>query len=363
MLLLEKSANDPYETFLSVKHFGSLDGLRCFSIFAVLWHHSGIHIDFPLFQRGQLGVHLFFAISGFLITTLMLRERIRHGDISLPKFYMRRSLRIFPMYYAVLLTYAVAVFVLERGSDAGIEFFGNLPAFVTYTSNWFVDPNSGERVIFYFAWSLAVEEQFYLTWPWLERYLQPKVTLLLLLTLIGIVLANHLGLLLWLIPTGSLAHRILWAIAPCILLGVLVAHVVHSKKGFSLLYALFGHALSSPVMLLIVIAVSSVPRFGMAGEYLVYLSLVFLVTSCTIREDNGLARLLQLKPLVRFGIVSYGIYLMHMLCFNTTNLASNTVKSPFLRWILGIIFVYLVAEFSFHTFERWFLNLKSRFSR
>ena len=119
MASVTETSNEPseaYEAFRGVRRFGSLDGLRCFSILAVLWHHSGINLDFPLFHRGQLGVHLFFAISGFLITSLMIRERKSHDEISLRKFYMRRSLRIFPLYYVVLLTYVVVVAVMERGT-------------------------------------------------------------------------------------------------------------------------------------------------------------------------------------------------------------------------------------------------------
>src|SRR5262249_8406845 len=150
----------------------------------------------PILHRGQLGVHLFFAISGFLITSLMIRERMQYGRVSLAKFYMRRSLRIFPLYYATILVYVLLVLSLEQNSAAGREFFHNLPAFCTYTTNWFVRLTSGERVVFYFAWSLAVEEQFYLTWPWVERYVKSGPRMLILGFLIGLVLANHLGLLL-----------------------------------------------------------------------------------------------------------------------------------------------------------------------
>jgi peptidoglycan/LPS O-acetylase OafA/YrhL len=90
-----------YERFREIKIFNSLDGLRCLSIVAVVWHHvaghwlSGVH----LMSVGYLGVDFFFVISGFLITTLLLREKEKYGRISLKNFYMRRSLRIFPLYY------------------------------------------------------------------------------------------------------------------------------------------------------------------------------------------------------------------------------------------------------------------------
>src|SRR6478609_3641264 len=170
--------------FLARRHFASLDGLRGMSIIAVVWHHTASRA-FPnvaFLQHGDYGVALFFVISGFLITTLLIREKEAHGDISLRAFYARRALRIFPLYYAVLLAYTALVLVAERGTSAGAEFLGNLPYFVTYTNNYFV--GNGDRVIFYFAWSLAAEEQFYLVWPFLEKRVRRSVCLFLLLILI-----------------------------------------------------------------------------------------------------------------------------------------------------------------------------------
>ncbi len=129
-----------------------------------MWHHSGLPQPPPAATGpdGRLPVlrHL-----GILITSLLIRERNDTGTISMTGFYMRRSLRIFPLYYAVLLLYVALVPVMDQG-PAGSEFFRNLPFFATYTSNWFVPFDESERIIFYFAWSLATEEQFYLTWPW-----------------------------------------------------------------------------------------------------------------------------------------------------------------------------------------------------
>ena len=86
-----------------------------------------------------MGVELFFVISGFLITTLLLRERTANGRVSLKNFYARRTLRIFPLYCAALALYVIMVYVHERHSEAGQQFFHNLRYFATYTSNMFVD--------------------------------------------------------------------------------------------------------------------------------------------------------------------------------------------------------------------------------
>ena len=99
---------DAFESYRRTRAFGALDGLRCLSILVVVWHHSPARLSWwSASELGFLGVDLFFVISGFLIVTLLLREREGSGDISLPKFYMRRTLRIFPLYYGLILFLAV----------------------------------------------------------------------------------------------------------------------------------------------------------------------------------------------------------------------------------------------------------------
>jgi peptidoglycan/LPS O-acetylase OafA/YrhL len=161
---------DPaHRAFLSRSYFPLLDGLRCLSIVAVVWFHAaGATATSGIFSRGEEGVSLFFVISGFLITTILLREQSTTGGISLKRFYLRRTLRIFPLYYALLALYAILVAVIESHSAAGDQFWRNLPYFLTYTSNWFVTLGA-DRVIFFFAWSLATEEQFYFFWPWVVK--------------------------------------------------------------------------------------------------------------------------------------------------------------------------------------------------
>lgn len=354
-------APSPYESFISLKHFGSLDGLRCLSILAVLWNHSRITSDIVLLNQGQLGVFLFFGISGFLITSLIIREKTNNGFISLRKFYIRRSLRIFPLYYATILLYVIAVFVMERDSEVGRDFYSNLIWFVTYTSNWFVTLHGSERIIFYFAWSLAVEEQFYLSWPWIEKYCQSKVKFILLFIVTLIVFINHIGLLLWLIPADSFMHKVLWSLAPPILLGVASAHMMHNEKFFNAAYRVLGNRIAAPLLLLVIIAMASV-QGDMYWTWLIYTAMVLLVVACTINENNGLAPILKARLVARFGVISYGIYLLHMLCFNAVWSAASHlgIEQPWLSFFIGIVVVYVVAEISFRTFEAFFQSLRPR---
>jgi len=145
--------------FRDKKFFAGLDGLRFFSITAVVWYHSvGYLPGVPFSGFGFLGVDLFFVISGFLIVTLLLRESEKHGTISLKAFYIRRTLRIFPLYYGFILFLACFYFFLNRDSEVGKAFLSELSIYLFYLGNFF-------PVSLAIVWSLATEEQFYLLWP------------------------------------------------------------------------------------------------------------------------------------------------------------------------------------------------------
>ena len=143
----------------------SLDGLRAFSIVLVLIAH--VSLQYPWLRRfvehvGNYGVRIFFVISGFLITGLLLKELTKTGRISLKSFYIRRTLRIFPAFYVYVLTVVILAW-------AGILILlpGDLLHAVTYTMNYHMVRSWWLNHM----WSLSVEEQFYLLWPTVLRHL------------------------------------------------------------------------------------------------------------------------------------------------------------------------------------------------
>lgn len=363
-------ARDAYLAFRSHSYFGSLDGLRCLSILAVLWHHTkpGAYLHIPLFERGYMGVNLFFVISGFLITTLLLRERERYGYLSLSAFYWRRSLRIFPLYYLMLLVYTLAVVVIEKNPVDKATFFDNLPAFLTYTTNWLVPSKADtetQRVIFYFAWSLAVEEQFYLVWPSIEKVLRGMWAVLAMIGLIIVVYLHRQGTFISIFPVDSTGYQVLWYIEPAICFGVLMAHALHSPKVYGWLYRVVGKPWVSPLALALVVGVCALPTRSIDWDYGVCGALTLLVLSCVIIEDHWLARFLSLKPVRTIGIISYGVYMMHMLCLNVLRqvLGHLGINSPTLNFLLLIPISAGVAWFVYRYYETIFLRVKTRFSR
>jgi peptidoglycan/LPS O-acetylase OafA/YrhL len=349
-----------HEEFAGRRFFGSLDGLRAISVMAVIWHHAGgpLPVDWPMIEAGYHGVTLFFAISGFLITTLLLRERERTGHIDLKAFYIRRSLRIFPLYYAVITLYIVLVFVLERNSQVGREFFNNLPFFLTYTSNWFV-PLEG-RVIFYFAWSLAAEEQFYLVWPGLQKLMRPQYAMLIVTAVVVAVTAAQWMTAGYLQSEKSFPLKVLTSVPLAICLGVLLAHALHFKRGFNALRLVLGSPMSSLMWMLVFIAALN---WRSAPTIVVHAAAVMLVGACTYREDHILAAVFKNRALTYVGTVSYGVYLLHMLVKNAVLKSTsgfNLDIPPTGIFVITTVLSVLVAGLSFRYFESFFLEMKDR---
>jgi peptidoglycan/LPS O-acetylase OafA/YrhL len=355
-----------HAAFRANNRFGSLDGLRALSVAAVIWHHSGGGmVASEWAQHGHHGVTLFFAISGFLITTLLLREKDRHGVIDLRAFYVRRALRIFPLYYAVLLIYVVLVFALERNTKVGQDFFSNLVYFVSYTSNWFVALDG--RVIFYFSWSLAAEEQFYLVWPPLMKRLGTRArALAAVLTVVAVIALLDVLLPRWL-PASSAAQmvlRVVHNIPLAIIVGVAAALLLHDPKGFARCRPwLAGSRWHCLLWLALSAAAALTPG---APWFTVHVALAMLVVACCIREDHALAPLLQLPVLAYLGTISYGLYLLHMLCKNFVGkaFAFAGVELGALTYFLATLLLSIVvAGLSYRFFESRFLRMKGRFER
>lgn len=147
----------------STARIPSLDGLRAISIVMVLVAHASGTRLFPvpasagnLLGLGEFGVHVFFVISGFLITGLLLDELARTNRVDLRRFYLRRALRIFPPYY----TYLAVVFLLALAGALQLA-PRDMAHGLTYTSNYY----PARSWFLGHTWSLSVEEQFYLLWP------------------------------------------------------------------------------------------------------------------------------------------------------------------------------------------------------
>ncbi|MBC8072987.1 MAG: acyltransferase [Deltaproteobacteria bacterium] len=358
-----------HDAYLARRTFNSLDGLRCMSIAAVVWHHSDapalVHQVWPAARFGFLGVDLFFAISGFLIVTLLLRERDRKGEISLRNFYVRRSLRILPVYYGLLAGLALLFLVLRRGTPASEEFATDLPLLVLYLTNWV--PAHGWLEI---TWSLAAEEQFYLVWPPVEKWLRRHaMTVLLVIIVIGQIIQlglvdSLLGAALGWAPNEPRMLRETTFTPICF--GVLLAHLLHRAPGYARIARVLGPRWVAPALLVVLILYANLLPAEIRGVWrlAVHVLMILLLAACVLRDDHGLARLLEWRPLARIGALSYGIYLFHQICIAIAQkgLAKVGLAHPLLVLVTAFVLVWLAAELSYRHFESRFLRLKERFA-
>ena len=355
------SLADRHAAYLGTARFPSLDGLRFLSIVPVIWHHSTTGPIAGLLGKGPVGVDLFFAISGFLITTLMLRERRATGRVAAGAFYARRALRIFPLYYAVLALYVVRAWLLPPGDPVRAHFFRSLPFWATYTANWLVDFGVPHPVLFAFGWSLATEEQFYLVWPWIVRatrgWLFPVLTALLLLAVDQAV--AH-GLFPAALPPGGLARRMVTSIASPILLGALLACLLDLPRGFAAAWWLLGHRASAPLALAAVVALLAASGAPLLA---VQLALVGLVGACCMRPDHGLARLTDAAPVRWIGTVSYGMYLLHVSAITAARRLLPVGSSVPVVFVVAFALTLVMAAAAYRWLERPFLGLRDRLRR
>src|ERR1700733_2775700 len=348
-----------YEKFRGVRFFGSLDGLRALRIVAVIWLHCWYETPYyprlaavPVLRQGFYGVQVFFVVSGFLITTLLLREKERYGKISLRDFYIRRALRIWPLYYAVLAIYVVNALFFERGTVRAASFIHYLPSFATFTYTWFISEN-WPGGMFNLAWTLSTEEQFYFFWPIVLRFLRGIWSSVLLMGIIALKLATDHHLTDRVLPPGWLPTRIVVSIAIPIGLGVQLAQALHRERRFRLFYRVLGWKWSAPLMLVAMLAC------------LAPASPPGLIGACVVRDDNGLAWLLRLKPVAFVGTVSYGMYLLNSFCVHGVRavLRRFGMAYPPGIFVLMLAVTVTVAYLSHRYYESWFLALKERFSR
>jgi peptidoglycan/LPS O-acetylase OafA/YrhL len=343
-------------------HRPALDGLRAFAIAAVVPYHWGAGGHFGL-GGGFLGVNLFFVLSGFLITRLLLEEHTRTDEISRGNFYRRRVARLLPGYLALL----AVVIVLSRvapvfGSAASVR-IGTL-ASVSYVANW-VAATRGFGALGPFAhlWSLALEEQFYLLWPLVMivalRGMAPRrlghlaglAAAVIFVQLAVRSLGSPNEMLLYLGTDGQgmaflllgCAAALTWAVGPGFL-----------ATTFGRFVQRFGGWAIVPILPFVVGFDHNGHLFYYRGAFAVIgVCMVVLVLAALV--DGPLSRALAWRPLVYLGQRSYSVYLWHYPVILMTNWVNDRYT---MHWNLSIACVIAgcatlgLAELSFRVVER-----------
>jgi peptidoglycan/LPS O-acetylase OafA/YrhL len=279
----------------------ALDGLRGVAIVIVMLDHAGFS-TFPV--SGNVGVTVFFVLSGFLITCLLVGEHRSAGRIDLRGFYVRRALRLLPA-LVVLLVVASILMVLVGRSD---EILGDVGPTLFYFMNWTKAAGEDAGYLSH-AWSLSIEEQFYVIWPLLLvgalSVLRLPLRWIGLLTAALAALAAAWRLVLW-APENF--DRVFWSTdtrADALLVGSAVALILAGRQS-RLPVAVTAASAGTIVAVLLL---GDVASFATTGLLLVAVASAVLVVGIT--ADNPVTRMLGWAPLVYVGTISYGLYLFH----------------------------------------------------
>ena len=352
-----QQADRTVETF-SLGQRPSLDGLRCISILMVLVLHLPGHEN--ILPGGFLGVEIFFVISGFLITSLVVEEFEKTGKIDLRGFYMRRVLRLAPALVAVLLFTGLVAFLAGSFNAVGLNGL-RLSSAILYFSNW-VRAFEGEPGPVWFLahfWSLSIEEQFYLIWPVSLVFLLGKPRKTVFLAVLGFIvflIAYKAGMYL----SGASAKRLYYGSdtrADAILVGCLLSLALHWGffpsiiKRHSLLLSRIAWVVL--VVFAVMVHCNDGAILYLGGFTLVSLSSTLIIARVIFLPDKVLTH----RVLVWIGKRSYGLYLWHWPIYLLAG-AFATYVVP-----VALLGTFVFAAVSFRYIEEPFLRLKHRYSK
>jgi len=330
-------------------HRPALDGLRAVAILLVMADHAGVAFAK---RGGAVGVTLFFVLSGFLITTLLLEERATNGRVSLRRFYWRRALRLLPALAALLA--AVALLMAMSGRSG--EILGDVIPTLFYFMNWSTVAGNNPGLLSH-TWSLSIEEQFYLVWPVLLLGLlavsRGRLTLIASLLAGATLLAVTLRVLLWSVPGGY--HRAYFGTdtrMDALAIGCLVA-LAFSRRPIRVPTLGMGALIAAIPLILWTTNDSSMATVGLAAT-------AFVAAGLVAGAATGVGdRVLGWRPLAYVGIISYGLYLWHrpvMKAFTDSGMSG-------VPWAVAVMFAASIglAWVSRRFVEQPFLQLKGRY--
>lgn len=349
-----------------------LDGLRAISILLVLgFHQLGPLTGWIGAQlNGWVGVDLFFIISGFLISSILLKERERKGRFSLKNFYVRRWLRICPAYYAFLAF--MLGFMLFRGEHefSAFAIAGLYLTNLDIAAAWGLC-SAGAGLLH--TWSLSVEEQFYLLWPGLMK-LTGKRSFAVCLFLLAAAYIWRVYLVLagasWLRLSVGLDSKL-----DSIMLGVAIAFLWRKESWQIACRRFLGNRIAQTVIVAFLLVAchflghpateTNQMLFWSAKLPLVLVLMSTLLLSLLANPLSATARVLSSKPLVWIGRLSYSLYLWHVIVnFPCTNAIFQTVcmHKKYLVEFAKYATCFGFAASSYYFIEQPFLKLKDRFN-
>lgn len=365
-------------------YFENLDGLRFFCFLSVFFFHSFI-TDYEsvkkssvfyffkntVFGNGFLGVNFFFVLSGFLITYLLIKEKKSNKNINIVNFWIRRVLRIWPLYFACVF-YGFVIFPYTKIIAGGIPNETASPwYYVAFISNFdYIHKGLPDAQGLGVLWSVSIEEQFYLVWPVILSLFAVKKFWIPLTTILA----------------GSLVFRAIYDVPilhemhtlSCIgdmAIGGLGAWLILESASFK------KYIVQLPKGIIVIIYVAFAFAFLFRDEFLLSTfwirvferslisSIILLIILEQCYSQHSFYKMGNFKLPSRLGLITYGLYCIHFIIISITNGFTNLLglnrkvwQVVFLEPILALLITIPICMFSFKYFESPFLKLKDKFA-
>ena len=339
------------------RYISGLDGLRAISVLAVILYH----LHFPWINGGYLGVTVFFVLSGYLITDLLINEYQKTGTIDFKSFWVRRLRRLLPALFVMLILITVWITLFQRDYLAGLR--GEIGAAFVYISNWyyvwqehsyftkFSPPSPLQHM-----WSLAVEEQFYIIWPIIMlialKFAKSTGKLAFLVMLLSVVSAEMMA---FMFTPGTDPSRVYYGTdtrAFSLLIGAALAIVWPSRRLKPNVTTEMKRALNITgvvafaLMMVFIIFMREDGTFLYYGGMYLASAIVALLIAVIVHPASFIGDILSWKPLLWVGVRSYGIYIWHFPILVLLGLGVDTGDLSMWRILLALVLTLVLSALS-----------------
>ena len=361
------------------KYFPNLNGLRFIAallvvishieLFKTYYHLPNIYNDLRFQFIGKLGVQLFFVLSGFLITYLLLTEKRNHQTINIKNFYIRRVLKIWPLYFLIAI---LGLFILPH-----IHLF-DVPSLSEHVNEKF-----GIKVLFTFLflpnvidmvypflpftfqlWSIAVEEQFYLFVPWIMKKVKDTLGAFIWIIILVILFKYLIKIAYINYPHFMLKHTyniMYYFSVDSMAVGALAAHLFFNKNSIlNFIYNKYFQIFNVIVFLLFYFFYAPTWPYLQDEFYAVVFGIIILNAGT---NPNSFIKL-ENKFFNHLGTISYSTYMVHLiaLAFSFSILQQLNLLNNVSAYLLSIVLTYLLSIITNKYFENWFLSFKSKYN-
>ena len=347
---------------MKISYRPEVDGLRAIAVLSVIFYHFKIEFfGFSFLSGGFLGVDIFFVISGFLITSIILEEVTKTNNFSILDFYIRRSRRILPALYVVILFFIILGFIFLIPSYL-INFYNSIFYILFFLSNLFFYRNStayghelSEIIPLLHTWTLSVEEQFYIIFPifffLIYKYFKNKTLLILIsVFLISLFISEY-----FLVNNKNFNFYSPITRAWEFITGAFVAYFYRNNK---LIIDKKILDLVSAVGLSMIIF--SIFFFKKEYSHPSTLTLIPVIGSSLIllasRRETIIFKLLSQKFLVYIGLISYSLYLWHYPILSFCKILK--INFNFISIFCIALLIFGISAFSYHCIEKFYRNKK-----